>query len=70
MRDNRELAEDVRLEYSSAKKENAMLGRIKAVDKQLSFAGMKRKKKKDMMDRIYLNMATPKFDPPEYKDNA
>ena len=33
-----------------------MLGRIKVIDKQLSFAQMMRKKKKEQMDRIYDSM--------------
>jgi len=33
MREDREMAEDVRLEYASIKKDSAMMGRIKAIDK-------------------------------------
>ena len=45
MREDREMAEDVRLEYASIKKDSAMMGRIKAIDKQMSFAAMLKKKK-------------------------
>ena len=61
LRENRELAEDVRLEYSNIKKDSAMLGRIKAIDKQLSFAAMLRKKKREVMDRVYASMKEAKI---------
>jgi len=33
MREDREMAEDVRLEYAAIKKDSAMMGRIKGVEK-------------------------------------
>jgi hypothetical protein len=44
-RENRELADEVQDEYSSIKSDIKMMNRIKAVDKQLSFANMKKKEK-------------------------
>ena len=60
LRENRELAEDVCMEFRNIKKDSAMLGRIKAIDKQLSFASMLRKKKREVMERVYASMKEAK----------
>ena len=61
MRENRELADDVQQEYKSIKRDSAMMGRIKAIDKQLSFAAMLRKRKKEVMDRVYSSLKDAKI---------
>jgi hypothetical protein len=55
-RENRELADEVQDEYTSIKSDIKMMNRIKAVDKQLSFANMKKKEKGELMEGIFRAM--------------